>query len=190
MPSLAIMDMSSLQQFLSQDAVDLAPQLLGWTFSTRIDGAVTSVKLTEVEAYMGEADPASHAYRGRTARTVPMFMAPGIIYVYFVYGAHNCVNVVAGEEGTAQAVLLRGGTPVAGMDVMERRRGRSTNLADGPGKLGQALGLTTQHSGLPIDGTLISLEPGESPEHVTATPRIGISKATNLPWRFVASTER
>lgn len=136
---------------------------------------------------MGEDDPASHAYRGRTPRTVPMFMTAGVIYVYFVYGAHNCVNVVTGVEGTAQAVLLRGGTPVAGIEVMEKRRGRATNLADGPGKLGQALGMTTKHSGLPIDGTLLGLEPGEPPKHVVVTPRVGISRATQRPWRFVAS---
>jgi len=161
--------------------------LLGWIFSTRIQGVVTAVRLTEVEAYMGAGDPASHAYRGRTSRTAPMFTAGGVIYVYLVYGVHNCVNVVTGEEGTAQAVLLRGGVPVAGRDAMENRRERSTDLTDGPGKLGQALGLTTQHSGLPIDGTLVSLQPGESPGRVATTPRIGISKATDRLWRFVAA---
>lgn len=177
----------SLHQLLSHNAVDVAPRLLGWTFSTCIDGAVTAVQLTEVEAYMGEEDPASHAYRGRTARTAPMFAAGGVIYVYFVYGVHNCVNVVTGGTGDAQAVLLRGGVPVGGSDVMEMRRGRSTGLTDGPGKIGQALGLTRQHSGLPIDGMLVDLKPGEPPRRIVTTPRIGISKATDRFWRFVAA---
>lgn len=182
--SLAAMD-RSLQQLLGRPAVDVAPQLLGWTFGTGIDGAHTAVRLTEVEAYMGEDDPASHAYRGSTVRTAPMFMAGGVIYVYLSYGAHFCVNVVTGEEGSAQAVLLRGGIPIVGVGVMEQRRGRSRNLADGPGKLGQALGLTVAHSGLPIDGRLISLTRGDPDGPIEQTTRIGITKAANRPWRWL-----
>ena len=115
-----------------------------------------------------------------------MFEAGGVIYVYRSYGIHNCVNVVTGTEGAAADVLLRPGIPIGGVDVMEDRRGRDTHLADGPGKLGQALGLSTEHSGLPIDGALIRLEPGAPPERVIATPRIGISRATDRLWRFVA----
>ncbi|MCB1246262.1 MAG: DNA-3-methyladenine glycosylase [Acidimicrobiia bacterium] len=167
-------------------AVDLAPAMLGWTFRTNIDGDVTSVRLTEVEAYMGADDPASHAYRGVTPRTRPMFEAGGVVYVYLSYGVHFCVNIVTGPAGVAQAVLLRGGIPIEGIEIMEHRRGRSTDLTNGPGKLGQALGLTTQHSGLPIDGALISLERGDPPSSITTTPRIGITKAPDRPWRFVA----
>jgi DNA-3-methyladenine glycosylase len=158
---------------------------LGSTFRTRIDGVATAVRLTEVEAYMGAEDPASHAHRGETPRTAPMFMAAGVIYVYLSYGVHHCVNIVTGPAGVGQAVLLRGGTPVSGIDTMQERRGRDTHLVDGPGKLGQALGLTLRHSGLPIDGVVIALEPGTPPTRVLATPRVGISKATELPWRFV-----
>lgn len=179
------MDMP-LHEFLGQRSVEIAPLLLGWSFSTRVDGVRTTVRLTEVEAYLGEDDPASHAFRGRTRRTAPMFEAGGVIYVYRSYGIHNCVNLVTGTEGTAGAVLLRAGMPIGGVDVMEDRRGRDTHLADGPGKLGQALGLSTEHSGLPIDGALIRLEPGAPPERVIATPRIGISRATDRLWRFVA----
>ena len=175
----------SVEQFLSQDALEVAPQLLGWTFSTTIDDLVTSVLLIEVEAYMGSDDPASHAHRGRTPRTEPMFHGGGVIYVYFVYGNHHCVNIVTGPEGSAQAVLLRGGIPIEGRATMERRRGRSENLANGPGRLGQALGLTTRHSGMPIDGGMVSLRPGTPSGTVKATPRIGISKAVDRPWRFV-----
>ena len=97
------------------------------------------------------------------------------------------MNVVTGPPGVGQAVLLRGGEPVDGLDVMTARRGRSDHLADGPGKLGQALGLTTAFSGAPIDGRTIVLEPGRSPASVATTPRIGISKATDQLWRFVAT---
>lgn len=176
----------SLLQRLSRSAVEVAPQLLGWTFATEINGEYTAVRLTEVEAYMGADDPASHAHRGPTPRTVPMFGPAGHIYVYLSYGVHSCVNIVTGEDGIAQAVLLRGGIPAAGVDVMERRRRRATHLTDGPGKLGQALGLTVAESGLPIDGRVVSLRPGEPPLHVRATPRVGISKAVDRPWRFTA----
>jgi DNA-3-methyladenine glycosylase len=171
--------------FLSGSSVDLAPQLLGWTLSTRVGGSETAVVLDEVEAYAGVEDPASHAYRGRTPRTAPMFGPPGHIYVYLIYGIHFCVNIVTGPEGTAGAVLLRGGTPVEGLPTMRGRRGRDTDLANGPGKLAQALGLTTEHSGLAIDGKLIALTPGEPDGAIVATPRIGITKAVDRPWRFV-----
>jgi DNA-3-methyladenine glycosylase len=185
---LMLVDASSAQ-LLAQASVDVAPELLGWTFATRIDGLHTAVRLTEVEAYMGAEDPASHACRGPTARTAPMFGPPGHVYVYLSYGIHACVNIVTGPEGVGQAVLLRGGEPIAGVETMIERRGRTDHLADGPGKLAQALGLTTRQSGHAIDGDRIHLRPGPPPSGVLATPRIGISKATERPWRFI-DTER
>ncbi len=176
------------RKLLTRPALEVAPRLLGARFTTTIGGETTTVRLTEVEAYMGADDPASHAYRGMTERTRPMFESAGVIYVYLSYGVHFCVNIVTGPPGEAQAVLLRGGIPVEGADVMERRRGRANNLTDGPGKLGQALGLTTAHSGHPIDGDLIGLESGKGPASILATPRIGISKAVDRPWRFVAGS--
>lgn len=175
-----------LTRLLQHDAVDAAPRLLGCIFGTRINGVGTAVRLTEVEAYMGSDDPASHAYRGMTPRTVPMFDVAGTIYVYLSHGIHHCINIVTGASGNGQAVLLRGGTPVEGLDEIQRRRGRSDHLADGPGKLGQALGLTTAHSGLHLDDDAVYLLPGARPERILATPRIGISKATERPWRFTA----
>lgn len=187
-PSRAILNEmpDDLFDLLRRPATTVAPELLGRVFSTRVGGKTTSVRLTEVEAYMGADDPASHAYNGITTRTEPMFMAPPRIYVYLIYGVHFCVNVVTGPEGEAGAVLLRGGLPVEGVPTMEERRGRSDNLTNGPGKLAQALGLSTEHSGRQIDGNVFSLAAGQPFEAVTATPRIGITKAVDRPWRFVA----
>ncbi len=175
----------ALYDLLGQSAVDVAPSLLGWTFATNIGGERTAVRLTEVEAYMGRDDPASHAFRGRTTRNAPMFSAGGVIYVYFIYGMHHAVNIVTGGEGDPGAVLLRGGDPIEGIDVMVRRRGRTDHLTDGPGKLAQALGLTREHDGLALGAGVVDLAPGEPPEAWLATPRVGISRAAERPWRFV-----
>lgn len=116
-----------------------------------------------------------------------MFGPAGRLYVYLSYGMHWCANVVVGPEGDASAVLLRGGTPVRGRSVMERRRGRSDHLTDGPGKLCQALGIDGSFDGESLDGPRVWLEPGEPPAGWEATPRVGISKATEKLWRFVAT---
>lgn len=174
-----------IRELLLRPAVEVAPRLLGWTFGTVLDDAVTTVRLTEVEAYMGADDPASHAFRGMTDRNAPMFSAPGVVYVYLSYGIHHCVNIVTGPAGIPHAVLLRGGVPIEGVDTMRRRRGRSDHVADGPGKLGQALGLTPADSGSEIDGQRIALEPGTPPRRIVATERIGITKATDRLWRFI-----
>ncbi len=164
---------------------EIAPQLLGWTFGTRIGGDETSVTLTEVEAYAPD-DPAAHSFNGRTPRNATMFGPPGHLYVYLSYGIHWCANVVVGKEGDASAVLLRGGEPLTGRATMIERRGREQNLTDGPGKLCQALGIDGSFDGGPLSGPRVWLEPGEAPSHYEATPRIGISKATERLWRFVA----
>jgi DNA-3-methyladenine glycosylase len=114
-----------------------------------------------------------------------MFGPPGHLYVYRSYGVHWCANIVTGPIGRGAAVLLRGGRPVAGEGTMARRRGRSDHLADGPGKLTQAMGLSGSHDGIAL-GTLARLSPTNIHPTVVATPRIGISKAVDLPWRFVA----
>lgn len=167
--------------------VAAAQALLGSRLRSEIDGKPVEIVLTEVEAYGGEDDPASHAYRGRTKRNGSMFGPPGTAYVYRSYGMHWCLNVAAGPQGTASAVLLRAGTPVLGADVMARRRGRQVNLADGPGKLAQALGVTDGHDGLSMtDSPELRLLPGERFDGtVLATPRVGISKGQDKPWRFV-----
>ena len=178
-----------LDEFLAAPSWEVAPRLIGWRFETRIEGVVTAVVLTEVEAY-DETDPASHSFRGPTPRTSAMFGPPGHLYVYRSYGIHWCVNIVTGPEGHGAAVLLRAGKPVEGAETMARRRGRNTNLCDGPGKLTQALGITHAHNGLKLGNeTPVRLAPtGEAPT-VIATPRIGITKAVEKPWRFVGAAD-
>mgnify|MGYP003085639005 CR=1 FL=1 len=109
-------------EVLARDSLQAAPALLGAIVTTTSPEGTVSVRLTEVEAYRGEADPGSHAFRGRTARNASMFEAGGIIYVYFTYGMHHCVNVVTGPEGLSRAVLMRGGEVVAGVELARRRR--------------------------------------------------------------------
>ena len=166
-------------------AGDVAPRLIGCLLTTRVHGVVTSVRLSEVEAYGGSDDPASHAYGGPTERNRSMFLAAGHLYVYLSYGIHQLVNIVTGPEGHPAAVLLRAGEPVEGLAVMLQRRGRGDHLTDGPGKLAQALGLTLDHDGLRLKDAAVSVAPPTNVPPVRATPRIGISKAVERPWRFV-----
>ena len=170
---------------LGRTSLEAAPSILGRRLESRVGGVVTAVALTEVEAYMGPDDPASHAYRGRTARNSSMFGPPGTLYVYRSYGIHWCMNVTCGPEGAPQAVLLRGGTPIEGVEVMERRRGRQDHLTDGPGKLCQALGVTGDHDGSTVFEGPVLLGERVLDGEVEATPRIGISRATDREWRFV-----
>ncbi|EJF47731.1 DNA-3-methyladenine glycosylase, partial [Actinomyces massiliensis F0489] len=124
-------------EVLARDSLQAAPALLGAIVTTTSPEGTVSVRLTEVEAYRGEADPGSHAFRGRTARNASMFEAGGIIYVYFTYGMHHCVNVVTGPEGLSRAVLMRGGEVVAGVELARRRRPAARNdrdLARGPAR--------------------------------------------------------
>jgi len=169
--------------------VVIARRLLGAHLVSAIDGVEVRVRLTEVEAYGGEDDPASHAFRGETPRNRAMFGPSGRLYVYRSYGVHWCANVVTGRAGAAQAVLLRGGDVVAGRDAVIQRRGRSDHLADGPGKLAQAMAIVGAHDGHDLVRPPIWLE--EAPEgcrphgSMIASPRIAISRATDRPWRFV-----
>jgi DNA-3-methyladenine glycosylase len=168
---------------LSGPPWEVAPTLLG-AILTR--GAV-SVRLVEVEAYDGANDPASHAYRGRTARNAVMFGPPGHLYVYFTYGMHYACNVACGPDGTASGVLLRAGEVVAGLEVAQARRGRSKrrDLARGPGRLAQALAIDRSCNGTPVLGAgEVTLSPGATPEHVGCGPRVGVSVAADVPWRF------
>jgi DNA-3-methyladenine glycosylase len=166
---------------LDRPARLVAPALLGAVLT--VDGV--AIRLTEVEAYEGEADPASHAWRGRTPRNAVMFGKAGRLYVYLSYGIHSCVNVVCDVEGTASAVLLRAGEVVAGEEAVRMRRGHVpyARLASGPGNLGSALALTAADSGLVLGGVRASLVAGPPGEIVTG-PRVGISRAVDTSWRF------
>lgn len=176
----------AVARLLAGDAAEVAPMLLGWTVATEFRGARTAVCLTEVEAYGGADDPASHAFRGPTKRNASMYLPAGHLYVYLSYGTHVMANVVTGRDGEGSAILLRGGEPIEGRSVMERRRHRTDHLTDGPGKLAQALGVQLGHDGTRLGPDAVSMAPGSSPREWRATPRIGISRATERPWRFIA----
>ena len=147
--------------------------------------------MVEVEAYDSE-DPAAHGFRGRTPRNASMFGPPGHAYVYRSYGIHWCLNLVCEEEGSAAAVLLRALEPTHGLEVMRERRGLDEPrlLCSGPGRLCQALGVTREHDGLPLDLPPFELHVEEAPLEVVAGPRIGITRAAELPWRYAAAGSR
>ena len=180
------MSSSDLVAFLSDSSAEVAPQLLGMQLTTRVAGVQTTISLTEVESY-SQDDPASHTFSGPTPRNRPMFERGGYVYVYRSYGIHWCVNIVTGPQGRGEAVLIRGGTPIRGIDVMERRRGRPDHLSDGPGKLCQALAIDGAMTGSRL-GRFITLEGTPGTATWTTTPRIGITKATDELLRFVASS--
>lgn len=179
----------ALDDLLGGDVWTVAEQLLGWTLESSIGGARTAVTITETEAYAGELDPASHAFRGPTPRNKAMYGPAGTGYVYRSYGVHWCLNLVAGPVGVPHAVLIRGGEPAKGAEVMAERRGRPHHLTDGPGKLCAALGVTGDHNGADLRKRPLRIIPGPGlgDRPVLRTPRVGITKAADLPWRFVAS---
>lgn len=165
--------------------MEVAPRLLGAVLR---HGEV-AVRLTEVEAYAGATDPGSHAHRGRTARNEVMFGPAGHLYVYFTYGMHHCANVVCGPVGVAGAVLLRAGEVVDGTEVARARRGTGTDrdLARGPARLCQALGLDLSHGGADLAAGPVTLEPASVPlaeSLVSRGPRVGLRLAADRPWRF------
>jgi DNA-3-methyladenine glycosylase len=173
------------RSFLARDALEVAPELL----NTVLVSGPCAGRIVEVEAYRSD-EPAAHSFRGPTPRTQVMFGPAGHLYVYFSYGMHHCANVVTGAVGDGQAVLLRALTPLRGIDLMtERRHGRVAHLADGPGKLCQALalGLSLTGTDLCAGGAIRIVDDGTPPpDVVVTTPRVGITKAVDLPWRFVA----
>ena len=176
---------------LAKTSLEVAPLLLGAVLVSTVDGAEVAVRLTEVEAYNGLDDPASHAYRGETPRNAVMFGPPGFLYCYFTYGMHWCANVVCGPDGVATAVLLRAGEVVRGIDVAESRRPAartSRELARGPARLASCLGLDRDANGLDLcdPGSSVRLESlgRATPDLVRTGPRVGIAVATERPWRF------
>ena len=191
-----------LKQILAKPAVEAAPQLLGWILCRQLPAGIVKLKIVEVEAY-NQDDSASHSFRGITTRTAPMFEAGGRLYVYFTYGMHYAINIVTGPAGRGEAVLLRAAEPLQGIEIMQQNRKitDTKKLANGPAKLAQALGIKdTKLSGKILNKSSsftpknkFSGDPGIyleapdkplKPQDIIASPRIGISKAKDLPWRF------
>jgi DNA-3-methyladenine glycosylase len=167
--------------FFLRDVVAVARDLIGVTLV--IDGA--GGLIVETEAY-DTTDPASHSFRGATARNAAMFGPPGHAYVYRIYGMHLCLNFVCGVGGVGSAVLIRALEPLSGIAAMQARRGTADprQLCSGPGKLCQALAVTPALDGHPLDRRPFDLLPSAAVHPVTTGPRIGISRNADAPWRF------
>jgi DNA-3-methyladenine glycosylase len=169
---------------LCRPVEEVAPRLLGAVLR---HGPV-AVRLTELEAYDGATDPASHAYRGRTARNAVMFGPPGHLYLYFTYGMHWAGNISCGPEGVGCGVLMRAGEVIEGIELARSRRGRASDrdLARGPGRLTQALDLHPDHKGCDLlgDGPVSLEPPAELAEMIMVGPRVGVSVEADRPWRF------
>lgn len=188
-----VVDSTHERSRLAHPATAVAPLLLG-ALLTHDDGAEpVTVRITEVEAYMGAEDPGSHAFRGRTARNGTMFGPAGHLYVYFTYGMHYCANVVCGGPGQATGLLLRAGEVVGGAGTARRRRGTSPSdrdLARGPARLAQALGIDRALDGADVFGDRLRLQLPEDPvgsSHIATGPRVGVSGlggSDSYPWRY------
>ena len=187
------------REFFARPSVPVAPDLLGCVLEHQTEAGLVAVELTEVEAYAGASDPASHAYRGKTARNAVMFGPPGHAYVYFTYGMYFCVNLVCLGNGSASAVLLRAGRIIEGEELARTRRPRGTtkipfrDLARGPARLCQALDIDRSLDGTDVcvpDSPLRMCWPDASAtarsvdRKILSGPRVGISAAAEVPWRF------
>jgi DNA-3-methyladenine glycosylase len=175
--------------FFRRPAETVAAELLGMVVVSSVGGEITEGRIVETEAYLGYDDPASHGYlHRRNARNVALFGPPASWYVYLSYGMHWCANLVCQRSGLASAVLLRALEPIAGLEVMRRRRGPvpDRELCSGPGKLCQALGISRELDGEKMGASLVTVrrpdQRGETP--IAMTPRIGITKAADWPLRF------
>ena len=173
--------------FPALDPVSVARALIGATLTLEGVGGI----VVETEAY-DQDDPASHAFVGPTDRNRSMFGPPGHAYVYRSYGIHWCLNMVCGPAGHGAGVLIRAVEPTRGLAEMVARRGTDDVrlLCSGPGRVGQALGITRAHDGLPVDRPPFSLVLPDREQPIVSGPRIGISKAVDQPWRFGLSGSR
>jgi DNA-3-methyladenine glycosylase len=173
------------RDFYDRDPRRVAVDLLGCVLVHDSPEGLASGYIVETEAYRPE-DPACHAFKGRTTRNRTMFGGPGLAYVYLSYGIHRLLNVVCEPEGVGSAVLVRALRPLEGRALMARRRDRERHLCDGPGRLAEALGIDLSHDGRDLsDGALKILYSGSPEEQIVATTRIGISRGTELPWRYL-----
>ncbi|GAA5624169.1 MULTISPECIES: DNA-3-methyladenine glycosylase [Brucella] len=169
---------NDLQSFFARDASVVAPQLIGWELTIEGIGGM----IVETEAY-NRMDPASHSFKGQTRRNRSMFGPPGHAYVYRIYGLHWCLNFVCLD---GSAVLLRALAPAKGLAFMQQRRGTSNGLAlcSGPAKLAQAMGVTAELDGAPLFDQPFELIASQADPHIETGPRIGISRAQEVAWRF------
>ena len=180
------------REWLTRHTVEVAWDLIGCVVRLDRDGATVSGRIVETEAYAGPGDPASHASRLKVAREV-MAMPPGTIYTYLSYGIHRMLNFVAHDEGESGGILIRAIEPLDGREVMRTRRGGvpDQKLASGPGSLGQAFAISLDDLGTDLlDSPSWTLEHGEPRDQVLASPRIGISRAVEVPWRFFERSNR
>jgi DNA-3-methyladenine glycosylase len=189
-------DRISPRERLAGPALGVAPRLLGARIVSTVGEARVVVRLTEVEAYAGAQDPASHAFRGRTPRNAVMFGPPGHLYCYFTYGMHWCANVVCGTDGVATAVLLRAGEVVEGVLAARTRRPSARGLrelAQGPARLAACLGLDRGANGVdlcdPSSPVVLTGVRSRRPARVLSGPRVGVAAASERPWRFWLATE-
>jgi len=181
------------RDFFARSTIEVARALLGCELVAAMPDGCVRGRIVETEAYLGADDPASHAARLRAGRVEAMWGLPGIAYVYRSYGIHAMLNVVAKPEGATGAVLIRALEPVAGLMLMRQRRGIAVDqqLTSGPGRLSQAIGVTLADHGLDVvTSDRVWLVSGRPPATIAASPRIGISRGIELPWRFFEAGNR
>lgn len=181
--------------FFQKNTTRVAKELLGKGLFVRAKHGALLAEIVETEAYLGDEDAASHAFRGPTKRNASMFKSGGTLYVYLIYGINHCINVVTGVEGSGEAVLIRAAKPLLGIEQMYKNRGLPLdnsvkslkNLLNGPGKLAKAFGIDLQHDGITLDRKdfrLVDLGKKYTPKQIAKTTRIGITKAADLHFRF------
>jgi len=178
------------RDFYLQPTLEVAQKLIGKYLVYNNKGQIISVRLVEVEAYIGEDDPACHASVGKTARNEIMYGIGGYSYIYFIYGMYFCLNIVTERERFPAAILIRGAEPIEGIELMQNNYPTAKNgrYTDGPGKLCKALGLTREKNGLDLTGDSLYLENrGYNVKNIKRTARIGIKKGTGRKWRFFDS---
>ena len=181
------------RSFYERYTPTVARDLLGCVLVRVVDGVRLSGRIVETEAYRGSGDPASHAYRGRTRRNEVMFGPPGFAYVYFIMGAHFCLNLTTEQEGTPAAALIRALEPIRGLEVMKRNRGLEDvrRLASGPGNLTKAFAINRELNG---EDVVISerlfLELGEKPPGIGVSSRVGVASGRSAKWRFFVKSSR
>ncbi|MEX1079496.1 MAG: DNA-3-methyladenine glycosylase [Homoserinimonas sp.] len=188
--------MSFDRHFLARSPLEVAPRVLGSILTADSPDGRVALRITEVEAYLGEQDPGSHAYRGKTNRNAVMFGQPGHLYTYFTYGMHTCANVVCSPDGTASGLLLRAGEVIEGIELARHRRHTTrgdADLARGPARLTVALGIALSDGGADLESGHIRLDLADGESDYLSGPRTGLSGpggSDDYPWRFWVPGER